>query len=146
MGMPKVDPRLNAIIDGLYRVSIKAIIIQDHQLLMTLEPEGWYSLPGGGAIHGATVEETVKRELEEELGLPPETVAVRPQIVTANIGVVMQGIPRANLYYRVQLTDISKIRQAELNYKWVTADMLGELAMSPATAGMRELLQELIQA
>src|SRR5580704_4476709 len=81
--MSDIDPRLDMIIDGLYRVSIKAIIVHDHQLLMTLEPEGWYSLPGGGMKHGSTVEETLQRELKEELGLPPAGVQVEPEIVTA---------------------------------------------------------------
>ena len=139
-----IDPRFDQIIDGLYRVSLKAIIVRDHQLLMSHEPEGWYSLPGGGMKHGSTVEETFQREIHEELGIPPQSVKVDPQVVTANFGFILYGVPRANLYYRVNLVDVDEIPDGELGHLWATKDDLDNLQLSPATATLIDLLKSLL--
>lgn len=53
------------------RLSIKAIIIRDHYLLVlkNLDEQGeWYMLPGGGQEHGETIPDTLRRECREEIG------------------------------------------------------------------------------
>jgi 8-oxo-dGTP diphosphatase len=54
------------------RPSAKAIIIRDQHLLVIVRnpPEGeHFILPGGGQEHGETLEQAVKRECLEEVGL-----------------------------------------------------------------------------
>jgi len=54
------------------RNSAKAIIIRDGSLLLIRlsDVEGnWYTLPGGGQLHGETLRETLQRECEEEIGV-----------------------------------------------------------------------------
>lgn len=54
------------------RVAARAVIIRDGALLVvTLRDESgsFYVLPGGGQKHGETLENTVRRECGEELGI-----------------------------------------------------------------------------
>ena len=140
----QIDPRLDAISDGLYRVSIKAIIVRDHQLLMTHEQDGWYSLPGGGMIHGSDIETTLNRELEEELRLKPEAVRIHPQIVAARFSSMTRGIPRANLYVRVDLLEDTAVQNGELEHLWAKTADLDKLELSPSTSKIVALLKSLL--
>lgn len=52
------------------RVSAKAIIIKDNQLLVIkhkIDNEIWYSLPGGGQNNGESLTEALSRECMEEI-------------------------------------------------------------------------------
>ena len=73
--MMKVDPRLNEIDDCLYRVATKAIVVHEDKVLLVKEiPEMWWSFPGGGVDHGESVENSLVRELTEELGVTVEDI------------------------------------------------------------------------
>jgi ADP-ribose pyrophosphatase YjhB (NUDIX family) len=57
------------------RVSVKAIIKREHQLLVTrnVAPDGeFFLLPGGGQKHGEALPEALHREVMEEVGAPIE--------------------------------------------------------------------------
>lgn len=57
--------------DKVYRVSAKALIVHEDQLLCIRKqsPSGdYFVVPGGGQEHGETLLETVKREVFEETG------------------------------------------------------------------------------
>ncbi len=61
------------------RVSAKAVIVEDNRLLVLhmIDDEGdWYLLPGGGHEPGETLEETLLRECQEEIGATVEPGAV----------------------------------------------------------------------
>lgn len=67
----QIDPRLNDIDDCLYRVAIRMLVIHNDKVLLVKEADDdWWALPGGGVDHGETVESTLTREIEEELGVP----------------------------------------------------------------------------
>jgi len=54
------------------RTSAKAIVVQHDRILLIKhvdENGSWYGLPGGGQEHGETLEEAVRRECLEEVGV-----------------------------------------------------------------------------
>lgn len=112
---------------------------------MTHEPDDWYSLPGGGMLHGSDIEMTLKRELQEEIGLEPANIQVDPRIIDAKFGTVSRGIPRANVYVRVRLADYTQVHDSELEHLWATEEDLDQLLLSPSTSKIVELLKNLLR-
>lgn len=103
----QIDPRLNDIDDCLYRVAIRVLVIQNDKILLVKEKEDWWAFPGGGVDHGETVESTLTREVEEELGVPASKVSSDFQIVYYNLGNVVNSVPRMNLYFKASVPEIS---------------------------------------
>ena len=114
-----VDPRLNDIDDCLYRVAARVLIVQDNKVLLVKETVGgnWWAIPGGGVDHGETVESSLVREVEEELGVPAGAVSSDFQIVHYNIGNVVNAIPRMNLYFKVSIPK-TLLKQTDHVEKW----------------------------
>lgn len=54
-----------------FHIGIKAVIVNMGRVLVLKDPKRYqgYDLPGGKIDQGETIEEALKRELEEELGL-----------------------------------------------------------------------------
>ena len=56
-------------IKKIQKVTAKAILERDGKILLVKEPDGRWEFPGGKIEFGDTPEETLKRELKEELNL-----------------------------------------------------------------------------
>lgn len=113
-----VNPKLNEIDDCLYRVATKGMIVQDGKLPLVKElPEMWWGFPGGGVDHGETVESSLVREVEEEV-----------------------GDPRMNLFFKVSPSkDLVKKTDEVAEPGWFTRDEFMELYMSPSYADRQQL-------
>ncbi len=62
-----------------YRVSVKALILDDQgRFLLVKDIAGLWELPGGGLDHGESVEQGLKREIREEMGLELTYIADTP--------------------------------------------------------------------
>jgi len=56
--------------DYLFRISLKAVIINDDGQVLIVKESGrdWWDIPGGGLDHGESIKDTLTRELREEVG------------------------------------------------------------------------------
>jgi 8-oxo-dGTP pyrophosphatase MutT (NUDIX family) len=128
-----IDPRLGDIDDCLYRVAIRALIIQSDKVLLVQEAEHWWAFPGGGVDHGETIEATLMRELEEELGVPAAEVSSDHQIAYYNLGRVVNAIPRMNLFFKVSLPEkLLKPTTHVARWSWFTKPEFMKLDLGPA--------------
>ncbi len=122
--MTNIDPRLNDIDDCLYRVAIRVFVVQDDKVLLAKEADGdWWALPGGGVDHGETIQQTLVREVEEELGVPAGEVSSDFEIVHYNIGNVVNAVPRMNLFFKATVPEASLASTDHVaEWRWFTRD------------------------
>lgn len=129
-----IDPRLNDIDDCLYRVAARVLVMQNNKVLMVKEvTDAWWALPGGGIDHGESIELALVREIEEELGVPAKEVSSDFQIVHYNIGNVVNGIPRMNLYFKASIPEASLKQTDHVDeWQWFSKEEFLEQNMHPS--------------
>ncbi len=93
--------------NAFYRVSAKALILDESgkRFVVILEDNGWWELPGGGLDWGESIEECLKREIQEEMGLIVTEVAKNPSYYL--IGKNMDDQPSLNLVFVVKVKDLN---------------------------------------
>ena len=140
-----IDSRLNDIDDCLYRVAIRVLIVQDDKILLVKEADdGWWAVPGGGVDHDETIESTLVREVEEELGVPASEVSSDFEIVHYNIGNVVNNVPRMNLFFKATIPKelLGKTDHVS-EWKWFTRDeLMQELYPSHDKAELAKVIFE----
>lgn len=119
----QIDPRLNNIDDCLYRVAARVLIVQNGKILLIKENEDWWAFPGGGIDHGETVESSLMREIEEELGVPSKEISSDFEIAYYTIGNIVNAVPRMNLFFKASLPEeLLKKTDHVAEWKWFTKD------------------------
>jgi 8-oxo-dGTP pyrophosphatase MutT (NUDIX family) len=141
-----INPKLKDISDCLYRLSAKGIIINEGKILLIKEKEGWWGLPGGGIDYGEEIKAALKREIEEELSVPRDKMQIGDNIVLFTSNAVIDGIPKANIYYRVNLP-LDGIRSSGdvLDFIWVGREDLQTLNFGPSTSTILEELKSMMR-
>lgn len=61
-------------IEQKQRLTTKALILRENKVLLVCEPNGKWELPGGKPDFAEHMEDTIRRELKEELGIPEVSI------------------------------------------------------------------------
>ena len=77
--------------------------------------------------------ECMHREIKEEIGILSDSITSDFQIVHYNIGKVVNGVPRMNVFFKVSVPEdkITKTDHVE-KWRWFTKDEFMELGMNPS--------------
>jgi len=113
------------------RVSARGIIIVDGRLLVQIsKSRRWYRLPGGRVGSRETVDETVKRELEEELGVTvePEKLVYIVESFYKRRGRLIHDV---GFYYLCRMKGEPRPRESHLRIAWVEPSVLTESNFRP---------------
>lgn len=141
-----IDPHLADISDSLYRISVKALIFNNHKILLLKEGnDNFWSVPGGGVDYGETAEGALLRELEEEIGVMATDVKTDGKVAFVSIGTVFEGVPRTSIFYKVSVPP-EKVRQTQdaSAIGWFSADEYRQLVLSPTLLDCIEEIVTLI--
>lgn len=110
------------------------LIVQNDKVLLVKEADGdWWAPPGGGVDHGETVEASLVREVEEELGVPADKVVSDFEIVHYNIGNVVDAVPRMNLFFKASVPEelLGKTDHVA-DWKWFSKDEFMQHELHPS--------------
>jgi 8-oxo-dGTP diphosphatase len=130
-----IDPRLEEIDDSLYRVAVRALIVSDNKMLAVKEVDGgdWWAIPGGGVDYGESLKDCLLREIKEEIGVSDSSVSSDFQIVHYNIGKVVNGVPRMNIFFKASVPGGKIIKTDHVEkWGWFTEDEFMGLGMNPS--------------
>lgn len=130
-----IDSRLEEIDDSLYRVAVRALIVSEDRMLAVKELDGgdWWAIPGGGVDYGESLKDCLLREIKEEIGVANSSVLSDFRIAYYNIGRVVNGVPRMNIFFKVSVPtdEIIKTDHVE-EWGWFTKDEFMGLELNPS--------------
>ena len=138
----QIDLKLIDIDKCLYRVSVKALIIDKDKILLVKEwDDEWWSFPGGGIEHDESIQQALYREINEELGIQSKDIKSNLDILHTGIGAVVEELPMTNLFVRVDIpVDKIKLTKDVIKYKWFDFEDLSKLLIVPTTLDTDQLL------
>lgn len=109
-------------------IRVRAIIFHQNRLLVVKHPHNlsYYALPGGMLDFGEDIQECLRRELVEELGL----VAQVGRLLYVNNFVNQEGIQSIEFFFEIKnsgdFMDISSLKGSHRHeiaeIKWITTD------------------------
>lgn len=108
-------------------VSIKGIIIQDQRVLLVKNERDEWELPGGRMEKDETPEQTLLRELYEELGVQSTVI----EIVDAQMFQVMPEKYVFIVSYYCEISHVEQIRisSEHTDYSWVSKEGLNQISL-----------------
>ncbi|KEC74755.1 NTP pyrophosphohydrolase [Rhizobium leguminosarum bv. phaseoli CCGM1] len=127
-------------------VAACALIDADGRILLAQRPEGkslagLWEFPGGKVEPGETPEETLVRELEEELGIKTKIACLAPLTFASHSYETFHLL--MPLYICRRYEGIAQAREGQA-LKWVRAQALRDYPMPPADEPLIPMLQDLL--
>ena len=127
-------------------VAACALIDADNRILLAQRPEGkslagLWEFPGGKVEKGETPEETLIRELEEELGVVTKVPCLAPLTFASHTYETFHLL--MPLYICRRYEGIAHGREGQA-VKWVRANALRDYPMPPADEPLIPFLQDLL--
>ncbi|WP_064686439.1 8-oxo-dGTP diphosphatase MutT [Rhizobium bangladeshense] len=127
-------------------VAACALIDADGRILLAQRPEGkslagLWEFPGGKVEPGETPEETLVRELEEELGVKTKVACLAPLTFASHSYETFHLL--MPLYICRRYEGIAQGREGQA-LKWVRAQALRDYPMPPADEPLIPMLQDLL--
>ncbi|ARO31924.1 MULTISPECIES: 8-oxo-dGTP diphosphatase MutT [Rhizobium] len=127
-------------------VAACALIDADGRILLAQRPEGkslagLWEFPGGKVEPGETPEETLVRELEEELGVKTKIACLAPLTFASHSYETFHLL--MPLYICRRYEGIAQGREGQA-LKWVRAQALRDYPMPPADEPLIPMLQDLL--
>lgn len=127
-------------------VAACALVDIDNRILLAQRPEGkslagLWEFPGGKVEAGETPEETLVRELEEELGIKTKVACLAPLTFASHTYETFHLL--MPLYVCRRYEGIPQGREGQA-IKWVKAKALREYPMPPADEPLIPVLQDLL--
>ncbi len=104
----------NKIRSGFYRVSVKALVLNDarDKFLIVQEDDGWWDIPGGGLDWGEAPHVGLAREVREEMGIELVYMAENPSYFLTSTN--KRGTSQiANVIYEVQVKHLDFVPSDE---------------------------------
>jgi len=116
------DGREWEIPDAFYRISIKVLVknLDDTLLVVQDTTNGTWEVPGGGLDHGETIEQTAKREIQEELGVALSKFGKEPIAIT--LGQHPNNYLTLMLYYWGELSNYNFTLEEKFKSRFVGPD------------------------
>ncbi|PFA67177.1 NUDIX hydrolase [Bacillus sp. AFS015802] len=116
-----------------YRTAVKAVIIQNHTILLMHTNRGDYKFPGGGVEEGESLSDALIREVAEETGFVHCLVKEPLGIVTQRYKDLFEEdvlFEMTSHYFKCELIDSERVPQQledyeselEMTPRWVTLD------------------------
>ncbi len=109
--------------DHFYRVSIKALILDENKRFMLVkEDNGTWELPGGGLDYGENPQDCLKREIKEEMGIETIFIGKTPVyfLTSKHDG---KGHWFVNVIYETKLKNLNFTKSNEcIDLKFFTKD------------------------
>lgn len=85
-----------------YRVTVNGIIFDEHnRLLVCVNCDGDYEIPGGGLEHGESIEQGLQRELDEELHA--ELISMGPIVFVYGARSAYKNVPILRIGIRASI-------------------------------------------
>jgi 8-oxo-dGTP diphosphatase len=126
-----------------YRVSLKAIIMDEQRRVLVLEDkDGGWELPGGGLDHGESMQHCLRREVMEEIGVGIDSIDFGSMYPYMSKG--RTGHWRFKLAVAVKPSDFDfKIGRTVKRWQFVTPQELAQLEMVDSEAGIKTHIQRI---
>ncbi len=114
------------------RVGVYAVIRDGRKMLLVIQPKGPYAnrydFPGGGIEFGETIEQTLRRELLEEIGMEFTSMKLLTNLTTQITG-PSYLFHQIGLIYAVE--GLKEKQEGALKHEWVDVGTLKEENVSP---------------